>query len=62
MFQCIGSGLNAKGCLYDRVIVPTVLHDVELWGMRLAGRRIVNVLEMKYLRIMILVTQINGDK
>ena len=46
-------GINAKRCLYGRVIVPTTLHGAEAWGMRSAERRKVNVLEMKCLRCLV---------
>ena len=42
--------INAKKCLYEGVIVPTVLYGAEAWGMKSAERRKVNVLEMKCLR------------
>ena len=44
-----GLGIKAKKCLYEGVIVPTALYGAEAWGMRSAGRRKVNVLEMKCL-------------
>ena len=44
-----GLGIKAKKCLYEGVIVPTVLYGGEAWGMRSAERRKVNVLEMKCL-------------
>ena len=43
-----GMGINWK-CLYKGVIVPTVLYGVEAWGVRIAWRRKVKVLEMKCL-------------
>ena len=46
----IGLGLNAKKCLYKRVIVPTTLYGAEAWGMRSAERRKVNLLEIMCLR------------
>ena len=39
--------IKAKKCLYEGVIVPTALYGAEVWGMRSAERRKVNVLEMK---------------
>ena len=44
-----GSGINAKKCLHEGVIVPTALYKAEAWGMRSAERRKVNILEMKCL-------------
>ena len=43
-------GIKAKKYLYEGVIVPTALYGAEVWGMRSAERRKVNVLEMKCLR------------
>ena len=40
------TGVKAKKCLYEGVIVPTALHGAEAWGMRSADRRKVNVLEL----------------
>ena len=32
-------GINAKKCMYERVIiVPTALYVAETWGMRIADR------------------------
>ena len=45
-----GFGINTKKCLYERVIVPTALYGAEAWCMRSAGRRKMNVLEIKCLR------------
>ena len=45
----IGLEKHANKCLYDEVIVPTVVYGAEAWGMRSAERRKVNVLEMKCL-------------
>ena len=39
-----GLGIKAKKCLYEGVIVPTALYGAEVWGMRSAERRKVNVL------------------
>ena len=48
-----GLVVEAKKCLYEGVIVPTVLYGAEAWGMRSAERRKVNVLEMKCLRSLV---------
>ena len=48
-----GLGIKAKKCLYEGVIVPTVLYGAEAWGMRSAERRKVDVLEMKCLRSLV---------
>ena len=42
-------GIKPKKCLYKGVIVPTALYGADTWGMRIAERRKVNVLEMKCL-------------
>ena len=53
-------GIKAKKRLYDGVIiVPTTLYGAEGWGMRSAERRKMNVLEMKCLRSLIGVSQMN---
>ena len=48
-----GLGVEAKKCLYEGVIVPTVLYGAEAWGMKSAERRKVNVLEMKCLKSLV---------
>ena len=45
-----GLGIKAKKCRYEGVIIPTSLYGAEVWGMRSAERRKVNILEMKCLR------------
>ena len=52
-------GIMAKKCLYEGVIVPTALYGAEAWGMRSAERRKVNVLEMKCLRSLVGVLQMD---
>ena len=47
-----GLGIKAK-CLYEVVIVPTALYGAEAWGMKSTERRKVNVLEMKFVRILV---------
>ena len=53
-----GLGIKAKKCQYEGVIVPTPLYEEEAWGMRSADRR-VNVLEMKCLRSLVGVSQMD---
>ena len=48
-----GLGIKAKTCLYEGVIVPPALYGAEVWGIRSAGRRKVNVLEMKCLKSLV---------
>ena len=52
-------GIKAKKCIYEGVIVPTALYGAEAWGMRSAERRKVNVLEMKCLRSLVGVSQMD---
>ena len=54
-----GLGIKAKKCLYEGVIVPTVLYGVETWGMKSAERSKVNVLEMKCLRSLVAVSRMH---
>ena len=54
-----GLGIKAKKCLYEGVIVPTALYGAEAWGMRIAQRRKVNVLEMKCLRSLVGVSRMD---
>ena len=48
-----GLGIKAKKCQYEGVIVATALYGAEAWGMRSAGRRKVNVLDLKCLRSLV---------
>ena len=48
--------MNAKKCLYEGVIVHTSLYGVEAWGITSAKIRIVNVLVMKCLGSLVVVT------
>ena len=54
-----GLGMSAKRRLYEGVIVPTVLYGAETWGLRVAEKRRLNVLEMKCLRSMSGVTRLD---
>ena len=54
-----GLRIKAKKCLYEKVIVPTLLYGAEAWGMRSAERRKVNVLEMKCLRSLVGVSRMD---
>ena len=54
-----GLGIKDKKCLYEGVIVPTALYGAEARGMRTAERRKVNVLEMKCLRTLVGVSQMD---
>ena len=48
-----------KMCLCEGVIVKTALYGADAWGMRSAGRRKVNVLEMKCFRSLVGVSRID---
>ena len=52
-------GIKVKKCLYEGVIVPTASYGAEAWSMRTAERRKVNVLEMKCLRSLVGVSQLD---
>ena len=54
-----GLGIKTKKCLCEGVIVPTALYGAEAWGMRSAEIRKVNVLEMKCLRSLVLVSRMD---
>ena len=54
-----GLGIKAKKCLSEGVIVATALYGTEAWGMRSAERSKVNVLEMKCLRSLVGVSQMD---
>ena len=54
-----GLGIKAKKCLYEGVIVPTVLYGAEALDMRSAERRKVNELEMKCLRSLVGVSRMD---
>ena len=55
-------GIKAKKCLYEGVIVPTALYGTVAWGMRSTERREVNVLQMKCLRSLVGVLQMDRDR
>ena len=55
-----GLWIKAKKCLYEGVIVPTTLYGAEAWGMRCTERRKVNVLEMKCLRSLVGMSQMDS--
>ena len=57
MFKSRNVGLNVKKCVYERVIVPTVLYGAETWGLRERERKKLNIFEMRCLRSMIGVTR-----
>ena len=57
VFKSRNVGLNVKKCVYERVIVPTVLYGAETWGLRESERKKLNVFQMRCLRSMIGVTR-----
>ena len=54
-----GLEIKAKKCLYEGVIVQTALYGAKAWGMRSAERRKVIVHEMKCLRSLVGVSQMD---
>ena len=46
-------------CLYEGVIVPPSLYGTEAWGMRSVERSKVNVLAMKCLRSLVVVSRMD---
>ena len=57
-----GLGIKPKKYLYEEVILPKALYGAEAWRMRSAVRRKVNVLEMKCLRSLVGVSQMDRVK
>ena len=53
-----GLGVNAKN-LYEEVILPAALYGTDAWGIRNAKRRKVKILEMKCLRSLVGVSQMD---
>ena len=51
-----GLGTKDEKCLYEGIILPTPLYRAEAWGKRSAERKKVNVLEMKCLGILVVVS------
>ena len=51
--------MKAKKCIYAGVIVPTALNKTNISAMGRAERRIVSVLEMKYFRSLVGVSQMD---
>ena len=54
-----GLGMNVKKVLYEKVVVPTVMYGSELWGMNVNEGQKLNVFEMKCLRSMTGVSQLD---
>ena len=52
-------GIKAKKCLYELVIASTASCRAEVWSMRSAERRKVNVIEMKCLRRLVGVSRMD---
>ncbi len=51
--------MSSKRRLYKGVVVPTALYGAETWNMGAAERKRLNVMEMRYLRSMCGVTQMD---
>ena len=56
------TGIKAKKCLYEGVIVPTALYGAEAWGLRSSEWRKVNFLEMKCLRSLVGVSRMDRNE
>ena len=54
-----GLEMNVKKVLYEKVVVPTEMYGSELRGMKVAERQKLNVFEMKCLRCMTGVSQLD---
>ena len=52
-------GINVKKVLDEKVVVLSVVYDSESWGMKVTERQKLNVLEMKCLRSMTGVSQLD---
>ncbi len=59
MFKCKSLGLSTKRRLYEGVVVPMALYGAEAWSMGAVERKRLNVMEMKCLRSMCGVTQMD---
>ena len=59
VMKCRGLGMNVKKVLYEKVIVPTVTYGSECWGMKVCERQKLNVFEMRCLRSMAGVSQMD---
>ena len=49
VFKSWNVGLNVNKCVYERVIMPTVLYGTETWGLRESERKKLNVFEIRCL-------------
>ena len=47
-----GLGMGAKKMLYEGIVVPTAMYGAEVWGLKEAERRKLDVFEMRCLRSM----------
>ena len=54
-----GLGINVKIVLYEKVVVPTVMYGSESWGMKVNEGQKLNVFEMKCLKSMTGVSQLD---
>ena len=54
-----GLGVKAKKMMYKGVVVPTAIYRAEMWNLREAERRKLDVFEMKCLRSMCILTSWN---
>ena len=54
-----GLGKNVKKILYEKVVMPTVMYGSESWGTKASERQKLNVFEMKCLRSMTCISQLD---
>ena len=47
IWKCKSVNMSTKRSIYERVIVPSVLYGAETWNVKVAERRMLNVLKMK---------------
>lgn len=59
IFKCRALSIEVKRCLYESVVVPTVLYGSEAWGLRVEERNRLNVFEMRCLRSICGVTRLD---
>ena len=54
-----GLGMSVENVLYEKVVVLTVMYGSESWGMKVTERQKLNEFEMKCLRSMTGVSQLD---
>ena len=59
VFKCKSLRMSAKRRLYEEIVVPTALYGAGTWNMGAAERKKLNIGEIRCLRSMCGVTQMN---